>query len=78
MHNIAVVLTYILTGTPYQLHLFQRGYLPRPTEEQVRLFTVISLSGLALVSVLGLVTLGRIWRGASQETADVPPARAGW
>ena len=73
MHNLAVVLTYLLTGTPWQLHLFQRGYLPQPTLEQVRLFTLLSIGGLGVVSVLGIITLWGCWHSARTETASADP-----
>jgi RsiW-degrading membrane proteinase PrsW (M82 family) len=70
-HNIAVVLTYLLTGTQWQLHLLTLGYIPSPTPDQVRLFSVLSIAGLAVVSVLGLITLWRCWRSVSGETESV-------
>jgi RsiW-degrading membrane proteinase PrsW (M82 family) len=67
MSVIAVVVTFLLTGTPWQERLLQYGYLPQPTNEQVHLFTVLSNSGLALVSVLGITTLLLTWRSGARE-----------
>ncbi|MCW2913065.1 MAG: Membrane proteinase PrsW, cleaves anti-sigma factor RsiW, family [Actinomycetia bacterium] len=66
MNEIAVVVTFLLTGTPWQYRLLEYGYMPQPTNEQVHLFTVLSNSGLALVSVLGITTLLLTWRGARE------------
>jgi hypothetical protein len=66
MNEIAVVVTFLLTGTPWQERLLEYGYLPRPTNEQVHLFTVLSNSGLVLVSALGITTLLLIWGGARE------------
>jgi hypothetical protein len=60
------VVTFLLTGTPWQYRLLEYGYMPQPTNEQVHLFTVLSNSGLALVSVLGITTLLLTWRGARE------------
>jgi RsiW-degrading membrane proteinase PrsW (M82 family) len=61
-NELAVVLTYLLTGTPWQLRLLSRGYVPSPTPEQVHLFTWFSIGGLAVVALLGLGTLAVTWR----------------
>ena len=65
MHNIAVALTYLLTQTPRQHRALSSGYLPSPTSEQVHLFTVLSIGGLVLVSILGVATLLTLWRRAA-------------
>ena len=61
-HSIALALTFLLTGTPWQYELLSRGYMPEPTEEQTRVFTVLSLLSLATVALLGLITLRVVWR----------------
>jgi RsiW-degrading membrane proteinase PrsW (M82 family) len=61
-HELAVLLTYLLTGTPWQVHLLTIGYLPSPTPEQVELLTGISIGALAVVALLGVATLVRLWR----------------
>src|SRR3954452_18035396 len=53
MHSIALLLTLVLTGTPYQYGLLQRGYQPDPTPTQAGLFTALSWGGLAVVSLIG-------------------------
>jgi RsiW-degrading membrane proteinase PrsW (M82 family) len=62
VHLVAVVITYLLTGSVWQLRLLTIGYLPAPTPDQVRLFTVLSNGGLVVVSVLGIATLLSVWR----------------
>lgn len=66
MHSIALALTLILTGVSASSYM-QTGYLPRPTADQIRLFTILSIGGLALVSVLGLATLVATWLSGRGE-----------
>jgi hypothetical protein len=54
MHGIALVLTLLLTGTPWQYVQLEQGYQPQPTALQADVFTVLSWGGLALVSVIGI------------------------
>ncbi len=54
MHGIALVLTLLLTGTPWQYVQLEQGYQPQPTALQADVFTVLSWGGLALVSVVGV------------------------
>jgi RsiW-degrading membrane proteinase PrsW (M82 family) len=54
MHGIALALTLLLTGTPAQHRLVEAGYRPRQTEAQAHLFTVLSWTGLALISAVGI------------------------
>lgn len=68
-HSIALALTFVLTGTPWQYRLLSMGYLPTPTSEQVHVFTVLSIGFLALVSLLGIATLWATWRKTRAEKA---------
>jgi len=61
-HNIAVVFTLLVTDTPWQGRLFGLGYLPRPTDAQVHLFTAAQFVGYALVGATGLFWLGVLRR----------------
>jgi RsiW-degrading membrane proteinase PrsW (M82 family) len=61
-HMIAVVLTLVWTGTPWQYDLLARGYLPRPTPEQAQLMSLLSNAGLVLIAVLGVATVERVRR----------------
>jgi RsiW-degrading membrane proteinase PrsW (M82 family) len=72
MPNIAVLVTFVLTGNPLQDQLLQRGFIPRPTEIQMHLFTVISLLGLAVISVVGLSWLSALVRAARRRTPSSP------
>jgi RsiW-degrading membrane proteinase PrsW (M82 family) len=67
MHGIALVLTLLLTGTPWQYQLLRIGYLPEPTPGQVKLFTALSIGGLVVVSVFAILTLVRVWRSERRE-----------
>jgi RsiW-degrading membrane proteinase PrsW (M82 family) len=64
--SIATALTYLLTGSAWQLRLMSSGYLPQPTDAQEHLYTVLSDGGLALVALLGVLTLLVTWRRAAR------------
>lgn len=68
MPSIAVAVTYLLTGSAWQLRLLNIGYVPRPTTEQDHLYTLVSNGGLVLVSLFGLVTLLICARRAGRHT----------
>jgi len=63
MDNIAIMLTYVLSGRPWQYRLLELGYLPEPTPDQVQLFTFLSWTGLAAVALVGVLWLARMLRG---------------
>jgi protease PrsW len=71
MHSIALLITLLLTGTPYQYALLDRGYQPQPTATQADLFTVLSWGGLIVVSLIGLLALLRVRRAADREARSV-------
>ncbi|GIF14428.1 PrsW family intramembrane metalloprotease [Actinoplanes teichomyceticus] len=68
MHSIALLVTLVLTGTPYQYSLLERGYQPEPTASQTHLFTVLSWGGLLLISLIALLWLRSVSRTADRET----------
>jgi RsiW-degrading membrane proteinase PrsW (M82 family) len=71
MHNIALVLTLVLTeGERYQPS--PNGWLVQPSTEQVRLFSAMEWAGLAVISVIGIAWLVMLWRRAPR------PYRMGW
>jgi RsiW-degrading membrane proteinase PrsW (M82 family) len=72
MHDIALLLTLLLTGNRYQIDLLTPGWLPRPTQNQVQLFTTLSLGGLALISAAGVGWLTALWRGHLRSPAPAP------
>jgi RsiW-degrading membrane proteinase PrsW (M82 family) len=71
MHSIALMVTLVLTGTPYQYALLERGYQAQPSAEQTHLFTALSWGGLALVSLIGIAWLLAVRRRAHRETRAV-------
>ena len=71
MHSIALLLTLVLTGTPYQYGLLQRGYEPEPTAAQTNLFTALSWGGLIVVSLIGIAWLLAVRRSADREARAV-------
>jgi RsiW-degrading membrane proteinase PrsW (M82 family) len=68
-HELAVVITFVLTATSQQVQLLQLGYLPPATPGQVHLFTLLSLGFLAVVAVVGLLSLWAVWRSALRSDA---------
>ncbi|MGW3995646.1 hypothetical protein ACWEF6_19325 [Amycolatopsis sp. NPDC004772] len=72
MHGIALVLTLLLTGTPWQDVQLEQGYQPQPTALQADVFTVLSWGGLALVSVIGIGWLLAV--RARARRGERPPA----
>jgi RsiW-degrading membrane proteinase PrsW (M82 family) len=71
MHSIALMVTLLLTGTPYQYRLLEQGYQAQPTDTQATLFTILSWGGLVLVSLIGLGWLLVVRRRADQEARSV-------
>ncbi|GAA4548024.1 PrsW family intramembrane metalloprotease [Amycolatopsis samaneae] len=67
MHGIALALTLLLTGTPWQYELLERGYEPQPTSAQADLFTVLSWGGLVVISVIGIGWLLAVRARAERE-----------
>ncbi|GAA2855842.1 hypothetical protein Acy02nite_08650 [Actinoplanes cyaneus] len=67
MHSIALLVTLVLTGTPYQYSLLEKGYQPTPTADQTHLFTVLSWGGLILISLIALLWLRSVARHADRE-----------
>jgi hypothetical protein len=80
--QVAVVITYLLTGTAWQLRLLTFGYLPGPTPTQVHLFSLMSNVILIVVALLGVISLWVIWRrypdmrAAGESTLRPVPAQA--
>jgi protease PrsW len=63
MDDIAIMLTYVVSGTPWQYRMLELGYIPQPTPDQVRLFTLLSWAGLVGVALLGVLWLAQLLRG---------------
>jgi RsiW-degrading membrane proteinase PrsW (M82 family) len=74
--GIAVWLTLLLTATPVQWRLIQRGRLPEPTFEQVQVFSFLSWALLLFIGLVGLAILRGQWRRAQVPHPTRPaPAR---
>jgi RsiW-degrading membrane proteinase PrsW (M82 family) len=71
MHSIALLITLVLTGTPYQFQLLGRGYQPEQTPAQTNLFTVLSWGGLIVVALIGIGWLLVVRRTADREARAV-------
>ncbi|MEU5215875.1 PrsW family intramembrane metalloprotease [Streptomyces sp. NPDC020807] len=72
MHGIALWLVLRMTTTDLDRSLFAQGYLPQPTEQQEHLFTLFSVGGLALVTLVGLVWLRSLARHDRDPHAAQP------
>lgn len=76
MHSIALTLTLLLTeGAAYRPS--PTGWLVQPTPGQVGLFSLLELTGLALVSVVGIGWLAALWRSA-RRAPQAPMSASGW
>ncbi|XVV09197.1 PrsW family intramembrane metalloprotease [Actinoplanes sp. CA-131856] len=62
MHGIAVYLTWVITSSARQQALFERGWIPQPTDQQVHLFTLFSIGGTIVITLIALYWLRRVWR----------------
>ncbi|MFD7455296.1 PrsW family intramembrane metalloprotease [Kitasatospora sp. NPDC059827] len=68
--GIAVWLVARTTTSDFQRALFDLGYMPNPSSEQVHLYTVYDTAGLLVVSLGGLLWLRLLVR--SEPTAPIP------
>jgi RsiW-degrading membrane proteinase PrsW (M82 family) len=71
MHSIALLVTLVLTGTPYEFGLLEQGGEPLQTQSQANLFTALSWGGLILVSLIGIGWLRVVRRRADREARTV-------
>jgi hypothetical protein len=77
MRGIAMVLTELLTLAQAQRIGMGGAVLLPPTEQQVQLFTTIEMAGLAIISLIGLALLWRVWSKGCGPAVDVDRAYAG-
>jgi RsiW-degrading membrane proteinase PrsW (M82 family) len=75
MRAIAVIVTLLLTGQPWQIAMLGRGWIPRPTAVQVQLITVTSWVGLAVIAAIGALWLFLLVRRRQPARAAVPAYR---
>ncbi|SDK97421.1 PrsW family intramembrane metalloprotease [Streptomyces indicus] len=62
MHGIAIWLVARLTTSGLDRSLFAQGYIPDPTDQQKHLFTLFSVGGLVLISLIGIQWLRSLAR----------------
>jgi RsiW-degrading membrane proteinase PrsW (M82 family) len=67
MDSVAVVVTYLVSGQPWQQRLLELGYIPDPTPDQARLFTLLTFVGLAGIAALGLAWMGYLLRSTERR-----------
>ncbi|MEU8607176.1 PrsW family glutamic-type intramembrane protease [Actinoplanes sp. NPDC048791] len=75
MHSIALYLTLSLTEGE-RLRPSPQGWLVEPSAEQVNLFSVLEWTGLAVISVIGIVWLVVLWRRSARLDRLGPPIAA--
>ncbi|WP_329518930.1 PrsW family intramembrane metalloprotease [Spirillospora sp. NBC_01491] len=73
MHGIAIGLSLFLTGTPWQYELLERGYLPRATDTQGHLITLINWLGLIVISIIALSWLRAEATHSRRAEPPTPP-----
>lgn len=73
MHGIAIWLVARVTDTGLSRALFAQGYIPAPTDEQQHLFTVFSIGGMVVITLVALAWLRSLARGARNAGADGRP-----
>ncbi|WP_406739906.1 hypothetical protein [Streptomyces atratus] len=52
MHGIAIRLVARITDTGLSRALFAQGYIPAPTDEQQHLFTLFSVGGIVVITLV--------------------------
>ncbi|MFD0683911.1 PrsW family intramembrane metalloprotease [Actinomadura fibrosa] len=68
MHTIAIAATLYLTGTAWQYRLLELGYLPRATDAQDHLITLLNWAGLLVISTIAL-----LWMRSMAERSRYGP-----
>jgi RsiW-degrading membrane proteinase PrsW (M82 family) len=66
-HDLAVLVTFLLTGGAAQHQQLRVGYLPTATPQQVLLFTVLSIAALLGIAGVGVATLRAVWRNGTHD-----------
>ncbi|TDE58568.1 PrsW family intramembrane metalloprotease [Nonomuraea mesophila] len=67
MSAIAIAVTLVLTGQPWQFQLLRIGRVPNVTDWQVHVYTLLNWGGLIVISLVALAWLERIVAVARRE-----------
>jgi hypothetical protein len=70
MRGIALILATLFTSTPVVAPNAGVVFLPPPPEQLVATLTVIEIAGLAIISIVGLIILWRLWNGHREVAAE--------
>ncbi|WP_406014852.1 hypothetical protein OG520_26365 [Streptomyces sp. NBC_00984] len=70
MHGIAIWLVAEITDTGLSRALFAQGYIPAPTSEQQHLFTLFSVGGIVVITLVALAWLRSLAHGARNAGAS--------
>ncbi|GHH41800.1 PrsW family intramembrane metalloprotease [Streptomyces candidus] len=77
MHGLAIwIVARLAPADDLQRSLFAQGHIPEPTAAQQHLFTLFSVGGLILVSLVGVAWLATLARSSRART-PAPPPRGG-
>jgi len=67
MSAIAIAITLVLTGRPWQFELLRIGRVPDVTAWQVHVYTALNWAGLVVISLVALVWLWGVVSGGRRE-----------
>ncbi|WP_165974305.1 PrsW family glutamic-type intramembrane protease [Nonomuraea deserti] len=67
MTAIAIAITLVLTGQPWQFQLLRIGRVPNVTDWQVHVYTLLNWGGLIVISLVALAWLERIVASARRQ-----------
>ncbi|NUP04401.1 MAG: PrsW family intramembrane metalloprotease [Nonomuraea sp.] len=67
MTAIAIAVTLVLTGRPWQFELLRIGRVPHVTEWQVHVYTLVNWAGLIVISLVALAWLWRVLHPGRRE-----------
>ncbi|SEG76309.1 Protease prsW family protein [Nonomuraea solani] len=67
MSGIAIAITLVLTGRPWQFEQLRIGLVPDVTERQVHLYTALNWAGLVVISLVALAWLRRMDDAARRD-----------
>ncbi|MEV5888332.1 PrsW family intramembrane metalloprotease [Nonomuraea fuscirosea] len=67
MSAIAIAITLVLTGRPWQFELLRIGRVPNVTQWQVHVYTVLNWAGLIAISLVALLWLWTIAVASRRE-----------
>jgi len=71
MNGIAIVLTVLITGDSWQVRTLESGHVPPITQQQLHIYSILTYTGLALVSLVGLLVLVGVLRSERLRRSEL-------